>query len=115
MTSKRQQRINQDFRRELSVLIPSLKDPRIDSFLSVMRVDVTNDLSFAKVYIGAIGGSSKAAEACDVLKSAAGHLRSQLAAIMRIRKIPELIFIPDDSAEYAERIDSILKRLNEDE
>ena len=112
MASHRQQRINHDFKRELSVLIPTLKDPRLDSFLSVMRVEVTSDLSYAKVYIGSIQGSLRAKEACDVLKSAAGHLRSQLASRFHIRKIPELQFIPDDSAEYAEKIDSIIEGFN---
>jgi len=109
MPSRRQERLNQDFKKEISLLIPTLKDPRIDSLLSVMRVDVTNDLSYAKVYIGSIGGYGKAKEACDVLKSAAGHLRSQLASTLSIRKVPELIFVADDSAEYAQRIDSIIE------
>lgn len=112
MAGRRVGRLNQDFKKEISLLIPTLKDPRIDSFLSVMRVDVTNDLSYAKVYIGSISGSSRAKEACEVLKSAAGHLRSELAKVLRIRKIPELIFIPDDSAEYAEKIDSIIEGFN---
>ncbi|MCL1829864.1 MAG: 30S ribosome-binding factor RbfA [Oscillospiraceae bacterium] len=118
MPSRRQQRLNQDFKKELSMLLPTLKDPRIDSFLSVMRVDVTNDLSYAKVYIGSIGGYDKAKEATGVLKSAAGHLRSQLAVSMHIRKIPELIFVADDSAEYALKIDNIIEgfsRKNENE
>ena len=114
MASRRQQRINQDFKKELSLLIPAMKDPRITSLLSVMRVDVTNDLSYAKVYVGSIEGSAKAKEGCEVLKAAAGHLRSQLAAKLRIRKIPELIFIADDSAEYAERIDSIIEGFNKE-
>ena len=113
MVSKRQQRINQDFKKELSILIPALKDPRIDSFLSVMKVDVSGDLSYAKVYVGSINGSAVATEACDVLNSASGHLRSELAKVLRIRKIPELLFIPDDSAEYAAKIDNIIKGFSE--
>ena len=109
MVSKRLQRINQDFKKELSTLIPALKDPRIDSFLSVMQVDVSGDLSYAKVYVGSINGSAVAEEACEVLQSASGHLKSELAKILRIRKIPELLFIPDNSAEYAAKIDDIIK------
>jgi len=109
MPSHRQQRLNRDFKREISALIPELKDPRIDSFLSVMRVEVTNDLSYAKVYVGSISGSERAREACGVLKKASGHLRSQLAARLKIRKTPELQFIPDDSAEYAQRINEIIE------
>ena len=115
MATRRNQRINQDFIKELSLLIPLLKDPRIDAFISVMQVDVTNDLSYAKIYIGSINGYDKAKEACEVLKKASGHLRSQLANRMHIRKIPELLFYPDDSAEYALRIDSIIEGFNKDE
>ena len=108
MPSHRTDRLNQDFKKELSSLIPALKDPRIDSFLSVMRVDVTKDLSYAKVAIGSLEGSEKAKEACKVLEKAAGHLRSRLAGRLHIRKIPELLFYPDDSAEYAEKINMII-------
>lgn len=112
MPSHRIDRLNQDFKKELSSLIPALKDPRIDSFLSVMRVDITGDLSYAKVAIGSLNGSAKAKEACEVLEKAAGRLRSQLAGCLHIRKIPKLIFIPDDSAEYAERINMIIDGFN---
>ena len=56
MPSHRIDRLNSDMQRELSSLIKQLKDPRIDDFLSVMRVEVTSDLSHAKVYIGSING-----------------------------------------------------------
>ena len=113
MPSHRRDRLNRDLKKELSELIPTMKDPRIDSLLSVMRVEVTNDLSYAKIYIGSIKGSKAAAEACEVLRKAAGHLRSQLSSRIHIRKTPELQFIPDDSAEYAERINTIIKGLNQ--
>ena len=109
MPSHRLQRLNRDFKKELSALIMALKDPRIDSFLSVMRVDITGDLSYAKVYIGSIEGSKKAKEACEILSLAAGHMRSELASRLRVRKIPELQFIPDDTAEYADRINTIIE------
>lgn len=115
MPTRRNQRINQDFKRELSLIIPTLKDPRLDSLLSIMRVEVTNDLSYAKVYVGSISGSKKAKEACDVLKAASGHLKSILAANLRIRKIPQLLFVPDDSVEYAIKIDSIIEGFKKNE
>lgn len=109
MPSHRRDRLNGDFKKELSALIPALKDPRINSLLSVMRVEVTSDLSYAKVYVGSIEGYEKAKAACEVLKKAAGYLRTELSNRLRIRKSPELQFIPDDSAEYADRINSIIE------
>lgn len=110
MPSHRIDRLNSDMQRELSSLIKQLKDPRIDDFLSVMRVEVTSDLSHAKVYIGSINGLEQATEACAVLRHAAGHLRTELSRRLHIRKAPELSFIPDGSAEYYEKITSILEK-----
>lgn len=115
MASHRIDRLNSDMQRELSVLIKELKDPRINDFLSVMRVEVTSDLSYAKVYIGSIlGGQAEAAQACAVLKHAGGYLRTALSKRLHIRKSPELTFLPDGSAEYYEKISSILEK-NADE
>ncbi|MEA5049871.1 MAG: 30S ribosome-binding factor RbfA [Oscillospiraceae bacterium] len=114
MPSHRQDRLNSDFRREISAILGEMKDPRLDTLLSVTRVDVTSDLSYAKVYIGSLSGAAQATEACAVLKKAAGHVRSELAKVLRIRKIPELIFIPDDSVDYYNRINTILEGLKND-
>lgn len=115
MPSHRIDRLNKDIQLELASLIPALKDPRIDSLVSVMRVEVTNDMSYAKVYVGSVNGFEKAKEASAVLKNAAGHLRSQLSKNMRIRKAPELRFIPDDSTEYYQKINRILEGFKHDD
>lgn len=109
MPSHRIDRLNKDLQLELSALIRSLKDPRIDSLVSVMRVEVTNDMSYARVYIGSVNGFERAKEACEVLKKAAGHLRTQLSKTMRIRKAPELRFVADDSTDYYNKINTILE------
>ena len=114
MPSHRAERINADFRREIALCISKMKDPRI-TFLEVVRVKVTSDLNYAKVYISSISGSEAAADGCAVLKKAEGYIKTELAHTMNIRKIPALEFIPDDSVDYYNRIDSILKGLNHDE
>ena len=78
MPSHRSERINSDFRRELALCISKMKDPRI-SFLEVVRVKVTPDLNYAKVYIASISGGDAAAEACNVLKKAEGYIKTELA------------------------------------
>lgn len=114
MASHRSERINADFRRELAICISKMKDPRI-SMLEVVRVKVTSDLNYAKVYIASLSGGEAAADACKVLKGAEGYLKTELAHTMKIRKIPALEFLPDDSVDYYNRIDSILKGLSHDE
>jgi len=114
MPSHRVDRLNKDFKRGISTILSTMKDSRINEFLSVMRVEVTSDLSFAKVYIGSLKGFEHAKEACATLKKAEGHVKSSLAKSLRIRKIPELKFIPDDSVEYYNRISSILEGLGDE-
>lgn len=115
MPSYRTDRLNQDFKREISLILQNMKDSRVNEFLSVMRVEVTNDLSYAKVYISSIKGYEAAKEACEVLKKAEGHIKSSLAKTLKVRKIPELTFIPDDSVEYYDKISSILEGLKDEQ
>lgn len=111
MPSHRIDRLNSDMQKELSVLIRELKDPRITDMLSVMRVEVTSDLSYAKVFIGSLTGGADAKASCDLLnKHVSGHLRSEISKRLRIRKSPQLTFVPDSSAEYYEKISSILEK-----
>lgn len=111
MPSHRIDRLNSDMQKELSVLIRELKDPRITELLSVMRVEVSSDLSYAKVYIGSLTGGDDARSSCDLLnKHVAGHLRSEISKRLRIRKSPQLTFIPDSSAEYYEKISTLLEK-----
>lgn len=113
MPAHRIERLNQDMKRELSAILSNMKDARINAFLSVMRVEVTSDLSYAKVYIGSLNGFEEAQEACKVLKTAEGHIKSTLAKTVRMRKVPELRFIPDDSVDYYNKISTILEGLTD--
>lgn len=111
MPSHRVDRLNKDFKREISSILSGMKDSRVNTGLSVMRAEVTSDLSYAKVYIGSLSGGEAAREACEVLKKAEGHIKTELAHRLSIRKIPELTFIPDDSVDYYNRINTILEGL----
>lgn len=109
MPSHRVDRLNKDFKREISSIFSQMKDGRVNQFLSVMRVEVTSDLSYAKVYVASLNGHEQAQEACEVLKKAQGHVKTELAKRLRIRKIPELQFIPDDSVDYYNHINTIIE------
>jgi len=114
MASHRVGRLNEDFKREISAILSSMKDSRVNEFLSVTRVEVTSDLSYAKVYIGSLKGYEHATDACPVLAAAQGHIKSCLAKKLRIRKIPSLQFIADDAVEYYYKIQNILEGMQDE-
>lgn len=106
-------RTTEDIKRELTAIFRELKDPRVTScFLSIVRVEVTNDLSYCTVYISALEGIEKAKEAKKGLKSASGYIRRELGHRLKLRHVPELIFTPTDSIEYSAEISRILGSLN---
>ena len=108
MPSFKNGRITSDIQRELSSMIRELKDPRISQLLSIVKVDVSGDLSYAKVYVSAIEGKEKTVESVVGLKSAAGYLRRELGSRLSIRKTPELRFIEDDSIMQSAKISKII-------
>lgn len=112
MASHRIQRTTEDIKRELTAIFRQLKDPRVkDAFLSIIRVDVTNDLSYCTVYVSAIEGLDRSKEACKGLDSAAGFIRRELGARLKLRHVPSLIFKATDSIEYSANISRILNSL----
>lgn len=111
MASNRIGRINEELQRELSDLIRSLKDPRVQqSMVSVTKVEATGDLRYAKVYISVLD-KDKAREVLKGLKSAGGFLRREIAARLQLRYTPELVFVEDDSIAYGARMYDLLKSL----
>lgn len=102
-------RITSDVHRELAALVRELKDPRISKLLSIVKVDVSGDLSSAKVYVSAVEGEEATAASVKGLKNAAGYLRRELGARLRLRKTPELRFIADDSIIQSANIASIIE------
>ncbi|MDR1001829.1 MAG: 30S ribosome-binding factor RbfA [Oscillospiraceae bacterium] len=111
MPNHRIDRINGDIQREMSDIIRELKDPRISTLLSVVRVEVTRDLSYATIRVSAMEGFEKTKESVVGLKSAAGYIRHELGTRLRLRQIPELRFIADDSIAYSAEISEMLGKL----
>lgn len=91
-------RISEDIKREIISVMRELKDPRIaGKMLTVVNVTVSNDLSYAKVYVSAMEGIETAKTACKGLDSAQGYIRRALGNNLHLRKSPELTFVADDS------------------
>ena len=113
MANHRMGRTTEDIKRELTAIFRELKDPRVaETFLSIVRVEVTNDLSYCTVQVSAIEGMDKAKEAVKGLKSASGFIRRELGHRLKLRHVPELIFNATDSIEYSAHINSILNSLD---
>ncbi len=105
-------RLNEDILRELSAAVAGVKDPRVaDAFVTVTRTELTSDLSYCKVWVACMGGAERTQKACDGMKAAGGYFKKCIAARVRMRKMPELIFIPDNSLEYSEHIEEIIAKL----
>ena len=100
-------RINDEVKKELSMILREVKDPRVSgAFISVTGVDATPDLKYAKVYYSVLTGDKK--EIAKGLKSSAGFIRGQLARRMNLRMTPELTFCEDTSIAYGAHISKIL-------
>ena len=105
-------RISEEVKRELSMIIRDLKDPRLNkSVVSVINVNVTKDLKFAKAYISVLGKEEEQKDAMDALKSASGFIRKEVGRRINLRNTPEFTFILDNSIEYGAHINEVLKNL----
>ena len=111
MAGNRIDRINEEIQRELAVLIPTVKDPRVTGMISVMAVDTTTDLRYAKVFISILDKSDEQ-QVMRGLKSASGWLRRELSHALDLRYTPELIFVEDDSIDHGAHILELLRDPN---
>ena len=112
MAGYRIDRVSEDIKREAIAIIRELKDPRVmDKLITVVRVDVSSDASYAKIYISSIEGISVAKEAVKGLESATGYIRREIGKRLHLRKTPELKFIADDSIEHGMNIVKIMDDL----
>ncbi len=106
-------RVTSDIRITLSELLREVKDPRVSKLLSIVKVDVSGDLSYATVYVSAIEGFEATVSSVKALKGAAGYLRRELGARLKLRKVPELRFVADDSIEQSANISKIIESFGE--
>ena len=111
MASNRILLINEEIQKELSSLLRTVKDPRVqDVMISITRVETTPDLRFTKVYVSFLQ-SEKAEDAMKGLKSAAGYLRRQLGSNLKLRHCPEIVWSLDDSITYGAKMLNLINSL----
>ena len=118
-TSKvsRSERLNGEFQKEIYEIISRrLKNPLITEMFSILRVDCSSDLSYAKVYVSVYSkDENKKKITFDAIKADAKKIRFELAKVIRARTVPELNFVLDDSMEYGDKMGKLLKSISEGE
>ena len=111
MASNRINRINEEIQKELSNLLRTVKDPRVqDTMISITRVETTPDLRYTKVYVSFLQ-EEKSKDAMAGLKSAGGYLRRQLGSNLKLRYSPEIVWALDDSITYGARMLKLINSL----
>ncbi len=111
MASNRILLINEEIQKELSTLLRTVKDPRVqDVMISITRVETTPDLRYTKVYVSFLQ-EDKAKDAMAGLKSAAGFLRRQLGHNLQLRYSPEIVWERDDSITYGAKMLKLINSL----
>ncbi len=107
MANYRKGRINDEVKKELSLVLREVKDPRLsEAFISITAVEVSGDLKFAKVFYSAMMGDKK--EISKGLKSSAGFIRREIAHRLNLRMTPEFSFYEDHSIENGAHISKLL-------
>ena len=111
--SRRTERVNELIRHELSqMLLHELRDPRLEGLLSITRVEVSPDLSTARVFVSVMSETADQQEALKALRAAAGYIHKELVHRLEMRRVPFLTFLLDKSIEEGAavlaRIDEVL-------
>lgn len=105
-------RINDEIMKELSQIIRfEVKDPRINTMTSVIRVDTTTDLKYCKVFVSVLGNEEEKQNVMKGLKNASGFIRHLIAERVNLRFTPELQFKLDESTEYAIRMNELIEQV----
>ena len=112
MASNRILLINEEIQKELSALLRTVKDPRVqDVMISITRVETTPDLRYTKVYVSFLQ-EERVKDAMAGLKSAGGYLRRELGRALNLRYTPELVWALDDSITYGAHMLELIHSLN---
>ncbi len=102
----------EDIKREMTAILRELKDPRIDKMLTIVRADLSGDMSNCKIYVSSFEGMERTVESVKGLKNASGFVRRELFHRLKMRKSPELTFVADNSIERSAEISRKLNDLN---
>lgn len=115
MARLRVEKVQEAIQQEISkMLLMDVKDPRIQ-FVTVTGVELTDDMSYAKIYVSLYGPKDKQEETWKALKKSLGFMRTEIAKRISLRFAPTLILQNDTSMEYSAHIESILQKIKQEE
>jgi ribosome-binding factor A len=110
----RRERLEHQIRKEIGEIVErDVSDPEI-GFATITEVRLSNDLKFAKVYVSVYGERKVRDDALAALRKATAFIRSQLGTRIRIKQLPELSFLLDESLDAYERVEKILEEIDEE-
>lgn len=117
MKGLRGERLSSQFREEIYRVISTdlrNREPQLSAIISVINADVAPDLKSCKVYISIYDANADKKKATfDTIVANAGYIRHALSKVLRIRTVPELRFVLDESMEYGDKIDRLLKEIED--
>lgn len=115
MARLRVEKVQEAIQQEISnMLLFDVKDSRIQ-FVTITGVELTDDMSIAKIFVSLYGPEEKHEECWKALNKALGYMRSEIAKRIRLRFTPNLILVKDTSMEYSAHIQSILDKIKQEE
>jgi ribosome-binding factor A len=107
----RTERISEEIRNEVSLMLAGeLKDPRLAAPINVSEVQITPGMRTVRVFVRLTGNESERNEILAGLKAASGYMRHELVERLRLRRAPEVLFLLDESEEYRQHIDELLRK-----
>jgi ribosome-binding factor A len=113
MADKKIERLRHILLKEVSQIVQhELKDTK-RGFVTITDVKITNDLSLATIYVNFLGSEQREEAGMEALNRSKGFIRSELAKRLTIRKVPDLKFVIDTSLEKGNRIEQILREIND--
>ena len=116
MSKLRNERLSEELKKVISSVIFDMKDPRISTVTSIVNLEVTPDLKYAKAHVSVYGEDEAALKrTVDALNHAAGFIQHEVGNRMTIRHVPSIKFVTDDSIAYSVHISEILKSLHKEE
>ncbi len=115
MGFNRVERIQEEYKRELSSIIRTIKDPRMSSMTSIVSATVTKDLKSAKVYVSVMGSDEEKKETMEALKSATGYIKREIGSRLNLRCVPHPAFVLDTSIDYGMHINELLHKIKSEE
>ncbi|MFC1555599.1 30S ribosome-binding factor RbfA [candidate division KSB1 bacterium] len=115
MNSRRQQRVAELIKTNAGYIIQRELAGLMPAMATIMRVDVSDDLKYAKIFVSFYGSDDNKKRSYNILRREVKNIRSQLGGVLKLRYLPFLTFIEDSTLDHAFKIENLLSRINEDE